>query len=138
MTPIPIPKGLPKALGEAWDGPASEYSDWAHITGHGDGFVEWRNLAGELTDERPDVAEVVDCWFNHNGDPADEGTGTELHVYAVVRFTDGRWGYVEAWNDFTGWGCQDGIDWRISDEGPERLYEVGMTDEGRARLAWKP
>lgn len=36
--------------------------------------------------------------------------GTELDMSVLGVLTDGRWFVVEAWNDFTGWGCQDGAD----------------------------
>ena len=62
-----------------------------------------------------------------------EATGTELRLTAILELTDGRWASLEAWNDYTGWGCQDGSSVRI---GPDResVVRFGLTSEGRDEL----
>lgn len=81
-------------------------------------------------------AEVIEVWWTSNGggDLSDD-IGSELSLYAVVRFTDGRWGYVEAWNGYTGWGYEDGVEWSVCDTPAE--LEFRMTDEGRSHLTWR-
>ena len=49
-----------------------------------------------------DVAEVVHEWSD-----SPEGYGSE-DVMLVVRLTDGRFAYFEAWCDTTGWDCRAG------------------------------
>lgn len=59
--------------------------------------------------------------------------GTELTLYALLCLRDGRWASIDAWNDYTGWGCQDGVDVRIAAT-RERVISHGMTDDIRAAL----
>lgn len=63
--------------------------------------------------------------------------GTELTLYALVKLRDGRWCSVDAWNDYTGWGCQDGVDVRIAAT-RERVISHGMTNEMRDALGVGP
>lgn len=62
-----------------------------------------------------------------------EAVGTELSMVVLGELHDGRWFGLEAWNDFTGWGCQDGADLYI---GESRIDVVlnGLTQEGRSAL----
>lgn len=66
--------------------------------------------------------------------PGDSG-GSELSLFAVGTLLDGRWFSVEAWNDYTGWGCQDGSDVYI---GPNEAGVVanGVTNDGRSSLGY--
>lgn len=120
----PLPKGLPKAL---------EY-DWTQIEFDCYG-TEWRDASATLMTIQPIVMEVIEVWWTAGGE--EYGIGTELQLYAVVRFDNGQWGFVEAWNDYTGWGCQDGVAWRVADT-PEDLYLMCMSKEGREHLVWAP
>ncbi len=63
----------------------------------------------------------------------DDSLGTELDLAAVLRLTDGRWAAVEAWNDYTGWGCLAAADWYIG-ESLDDVVSNGLTQEGRAHL----
>lgn len=63
---------------------------------------------------------------------ANEG-GTELELYAVLELVDGRWAALEAWNDYTGWGCQDGSSIRVGKD-RDAVIRFGLTDEGRRAL----
>lgn len=123
--------GLPPALAND-DGYGSEWEAVMHCEGQ-----EWRDADRNLIprDQGPTPAEIVEVWWTSNGG-GDLGSEiyTELQLYAVVRFEDGRWGYVEAWNDYTGWGCQDGVEWNVADTA-EQLRPL-ITDEGRAHLEW--
>jgi len=120
------PKGLPEPLARSDYG----YSEWRSIT---EASYQWRDVTGTLIEDRPVPSEVVEIWWTSNGD--DEDIGTELSLYGVMRFADGRWGYLEAWNDYTGWGCQDGVDWTVSDTAAALVPM--MTDEGRSHLKWR-
>lgn len=66
----------------------------------------------------------------------DTGRGTELSLYVVGRLADGRWFSVVAWNDYTGWGCQDGSDVRIGDT-ERAVVEYGLDQEGRRLLGYE-
>jgi hypothetical protein len=84
-----------------------------------------------------DVAEVTD-WFvsYHSGGRYVVGsgdTGTELELFAILRLHDGRWASVSAWNDYTGWGCQDGSNVAIGDS-REQVITFGLDEEGRRKL----
>lgn len=58
-----------------------------------------------------------------------DGVGTELSMVLIGTLTDGRWFALEAWNDYTGWGCQDGADIYA---GPTRedVIANGLTNSG--------
>jgi hypothetical protein len=94
--------------------------------------------APEAAPIRPDdVAEVTD-WFAsyHEGGPYVVGsgdTGTELDLVAILRLKDGRWASVQAWNDYEGWGCQDGTKVAIGDT-KEQVVMFGLDEEGRRKL----
>ena len=62
-----------------------------------------------------------------------EGENDGESWIAVVRLTDGRFGYVDAWCDYTGWDCQAGGDGAISDTF-EHLQRWELTTKIRRRL----
>lgn len=35
--------------------------------------------------------------------------GTEWSGGFIIRLQDGQFAYISGWNDYTGWGCQDGV-----------------------------
>lgn len=86
-----------------------------------------------------DVAEVVRWYVSYHGydrwQPGDD-TGTELTLAAVLRLHDGRWASVVAWNDYTGWGCQDGADIRIGATVDEVVAQ-GLDQESRVLLGYE-
>ncbi|MFI6814467.1 hypothetical protein ACIBG7_18795 [Nonomuraea sp. NPDC050328] len=80
------------------------------------------------------VARVDAFAISYYGEPWKPGaTGNELELYAVLELADGRWASLEAWTDYSGWGCQDGSTVRV---GPDResVVRFGLTDEGRNAL----
>jgi hypothetical protein len=85
-----------------------------------------------------EVEEVVRWNVSYHGGsqwaPGD-ATGTELSLYAVLRLRNGQWASVEAWNDYTGWGCQDGAVVRIGDT-EEAVVLQGLSVEGRSTLGY--
>lgn len=49
-----------------------------------------------------DISKVVKAWGN--------GIGTEWSGGFVLKLKKGGYCYVTGWNDYTGWGCQDGTE----------------------------
>jgi hypothetical protein len=85
-----------------------------------------------------DLAEVVRYYIEHNDvvwKPGDKNGGSELNLVVVARTKDGRWVSVEAWNDYTGWDCQDSSDVRIGGS-EDQVVRFGLTESGRARLGY--
>ncbi len=64
---------------------------------------------------------------------ADEGYNDGDSWVAIVETKDGRFAYVEAWCDYTGWDCQSGGRIWVSDT-LDNLLQVGLTNVGRDRL----
>lgn len=73
---------------------------------------------------REDVAEIIGMAPGENDGPAWVIAG---------RLTDGRWFYLEAGCDYTGWDCQAGGTAVVSAD-RERLIRFGITPEERTRL----
>jgi hypothetical protein len=57
------------------------------------------------------------------------------YYFALFRLVDGRWGYVEAWNDSTGWGCQDSNSYALADALDALIPQ--MSDRGRYHLGFE-
>lgn len=57
----------------------------------------------------------------------------EQYYWVLAELNDGRWAGCEAWNDTTGWGCQDGIEWGIASD-RETAWNLALSEEGRAVL----
>jgi len=53
----------------------------------------------------------------------------------VGTLTDGRWFFLDAWCDYTGWDCQAGGDTQVADT-LDNLVRYGMTTEARERLGY--
>lgn len=133
------------------------YVDWSNVVPEGD-KPYWTDSTGER--HRRDYEFV---WKNVFGEP-DAGTagagpgpfGREhvaqvvksVHIrvppdsdwpddyyFALFRLVDGRWGYVEAWNDSTGWGCQDSNAYAVSDTLDGLIPQ--MSDRGRYQLGFE-
>lgn len=69
-----------------------------------------------------DVAEVIAWWAT-----SPDGYGS-IDLLTVVRVKDGRFAFIDAWADTTGWGCQDGAVIRTATT-LEELAVHGMTSE---------
>lgn len=83
------------------------------------------------------VASVERYAISHNGsnwEPGDDG-GTELSLFVVGTLVDGRWFGVEAWNDYTGWGCQDGSDAYVGAT-EDDVVAHGLTNDARSALGY--
>ena len=107
--------------------------DWGSTFGYGADYIDHRDAGMPSTpSERratiEDVAEVV-AWEGSTNEP---GGGTELDLTAVLRLRDGSYLGLHAWNDYTGWGCQDGVEFMYA----ATLAELvpALTDEARRTL----
>lgn len=61
---------------------------------------------------KDDISEVVSVWGHTNGSSKEEsGTELKLGILLKLKFEHGtcHYVYLEGWNDYTGWGCQDGV-----------------------------
>jgi hypothetical protein len=61
------------------------------------------------------------------------GGDTEKDLAALIQLTDNRWATLHAGNDYTGWGCQDYIRWRVFATRDEAII-MGLTNESRGWL----
>jgi hypothetical protein len=92
---------------------------------------------GEPCDFDPAQVEAVEDWYvEYHGEgrwQPGKDVGTELTLVAVLRLRDGRYASLSAWNDYTGWGCQDGSDVRV---GPSKAHvaRFGLTQSERTLL----
>lgn len=62
-----------------------------------------------------------------------EGQNDGESWVGVFRLSDGRFAFVSAWCDYTGWGCQDGGLARLAST-LDDLKRLGVDDAARARL----
>lgn len=64
---------------------------------------------------------------------ADPGQNDEQSWMMAGCLQDGRWFFLDAWCDYTGWDCRSGGDAQVASTLPE-LIQYGMTEEARTRL----
>lgn len=64
------------------------------------------------------VEKVIAAWGN--------GGPSEWEGGFLVQLKDGRYAYVWGWNDYTGWGCQDGALVEFYDEKPDLIIKRGQ------------
>jgi hypothetical protein len=74
------------------------------------------------------VSAVIAAWGLGDGMGSEDGNGskagwtedgvTDWRGGFLFRSTDGRFGYLTGWCDYTGWGCQDGARVSWSDDVP--------------------
>jgi hypothetical protein len=119
--------------------------DWQQAWGYGNGTAYLAHDSndpaygqrpirppGALCSEEPcgveDVAEVI---------AASEGENDERDWVAVARLKDGRFAYVEAGCDYTGWDCQAGGHVSVSHD-LAHLWQFGLTQDARDRLGDEP
>jgi len=83
--------------------------DWEEAFKYANGF------------DREDVVEI-------HGFIEGENDGDPWRTYGKLR--DGRYFYLEAWCDYTGWGCQEGGHSAVEDT-RENIVRYGLTEEAR-------
>jgi hypothetical protein len=71
-----------------------------------------------------DVAEIL---------ATSEGENDGEDWVGAFRLIDGRYAFVSAWCDYTGWGCRDGGIARVAYT-LDDLKRLGIDDKARARL----
>jgi hypothetical protein len=71
-----------------------------------------------------DVADVI---------AADPGENDSQSWMMAGKLKDGRFFFLDAWCDYTGWDCQAGGDGQVADT-LDNLIRFGMTKEARERL----
>lgn len=114
----------------------------------GEGFycapIEWRSADTIPSTETPafdvsGVTVIVDA--QHEPEGYDDS-----YFYLLGRLPDGRYVTCEAWNDSTGWGCQDGRTWTVADTlhaavtrglSEEARSALGLPNDSVALLAWE-
>jgi hypothetical protein len=93
---------------------AEEYSDWKYAL----------NEASVGKVEAKDIAETL---F------ASEGANDEANWLAIVRMADGRFAFISAGCDYTGWDCQASGEIAYADSLAD-LCRLNMDDQDRRRL----
>ena len=91
--------------------------------GDNDWNYDWSNAFGYLGVDLALIERVL--WSS-------QGQNDEKDWVAVVKLTDGRYGYVESGCDYTGWDCQ-AWGWHVFTNTLEDLIPQ-MSEEGRDRL----
>jgi hypothetical protein len=74
---------------------------------------------------------IEDVSLVHKADPGENDSESWM---MVGQLKDGRWFFLDAWCDYTGWDCQAGGDAQVAATLPE-LIRYGMTEEARSRLS---
>lgn len=86
-------------------------SDWRYVLA-GSEFYEGAFTApdGQRADDiTADRIGHVDIWAVENPEEM-----ADYNFAALVELTDGTWAACVAWTDTSGWGCQQGVYWRIA------------------------
>jgi hypothetical protein len=91
--------------------------------------ANWAPLGHAAPDITADRIARVHGWRNDSSD----GGGTK-NFACVVELTDGTWAACMAWADYTGWGCQDEVEWRVT-AGLWEIVAYGLDQRGREQLA---
>jgi hypothetical protein len=91
---------------------------------------DWSALFDYADGEAPEpsaIAGIAGLWA-----VSPEGGGSR-DIALIACLQDGRWATCVAWSDYTGFGCQQGVDWRIN---PTRELAIsqGLDKESRAHL----
>lgn len=110
-----------------------DWNSWEYVlAGHDytaySGAFSVLDFSRRVDDITEDRIARVDLWFGESP----EGYGSQDFV-ALVELTDGAWAACMAWADTTGWGCQDGVEWKV---GPDRqlVIEQGLDRAARIKL----
>jgi hypothetical protein len=86
-------------------------------------------LGGPAPDITPESIAAVDLYYLSD----DHASWAEQDVAAVVRLRDGNWAAVTGWCDSSGWGCQQGVEWRVTAT-REDAIKYGLDKSARIAL----
>lgn len=103
--------------------------DWAHVLEYASPPDRTEGFTGSVEGFTfDDVAEVIASADGSNDGPT---------WAAILRLNDGRFIFVEAGCDYTGWDCQaSGVGWVAADLAS--LIQFGVPQEARDRLGAHP
>lgn len=85
---------------------------------------DWQNAFSYADFSINDVKTIISSYEGYN-----DGDSWSI----VVELNDGRFGYVDAWCDYTGWDCQAGGDSEIKNT-LEELQRWSLTSKLRRKL----
>jgi hypothetical protein len=88
---------------------------------------EWGFLLGEPGAPFADEIERIDAYWCTRGDLS------ETNLAALLALTGGSWAALVSWCDTTGYGCQDGTDWKVCATREEAISQ-GLDLEARRHL----
>lgn len=100
-----------------------ESYDWSEAFSYASNVRTATNCSGELFGI-DDVAEILQY---------DEGQNDGDSWIMVGKLNDGRFFFLDAWCDYTGWDCQASGDAQVADT-LENLHRFGMDEAARVRL----
>lgn len=80
--------------------------DWCEVLNKPATWYGQNGDAGMITAERIEAV----LWLEAD---SPEGWGS-VDMACLVRLTDGAFAMCEAWADTTGWGCRDGVTWKVA------------------------
>ncbi len=93
------------------------------------GDTDWQNAFAYAKDfDWPDIKRVV---------KSDAGGNDDVDWLAVFELRDGRFAFLHAGCDYTGWGCQEWGDSEIH-ETLDDLVRLGLDNSARSRLSLWP
>jgi hypothetical protein len=88
--------------------------------------AEWPERRGEFV--TPEFGDIDAIHFYYR---SQEPTEVDLRIVFDTLWQSDFW-YVAAWNDYTGWGCQDGVTFRWAPN-LETLIRFGLEASDRDR-----
>lgn len=105
---------------------------WEYLLAGGDAYegVQAIDFGGSLEDI---TAERIAKVHEFYAAPQDGAGWAETDVALIAELTDGTWATCVAWCDSSGWGCQQGANWRVA---PTRDLAIsqGLDKAARAFL----
>lgn len=112
-----------------------EHWDWKEVLGYAgkDGTQQGGQPAPGAVGESPPSTEPFGMDDVEEVLAADEGENDGPSWMVALRLKDGRFAYIEAGCDYTGWDCQAGGSASVASS-LEQLVRFGLTDEARKRL----
>ncbi|MFH8792262.1 hypothetical protein [Streptomyces sp. NPDC017941] len=90
----------------------------------------WHSLYEYADTDVPAPEQIVE--ITHLWAVSPEGYGS-TDIALVARLYDGRWATCVAWSDTSGFGCQQGVDWRVNAT-QELAISQGLDKESRKHL----